>query len=154
MRKAACLVVMLAMHLPAVAFQAKGMGFIFIEPAGLSLKMWFQRGAGFQAAAGWSSRRGNPFQVQADYQFFQRGLYQSLSSEFRFYAGAGARLDFHSDIRVSVRIPLGLDFQSWDVPLNLFLELTPLVNLNPTVGIDLRAALGVRYLFDGFRPGR
>ncbi len=107
-----------------------------------------------QAAAGWSSHRGRPFQVQADWQFFQRGLDLSALSELRLYAGAGARLAFASDIRAAVRLPLGLDFLSRSVPLNFFLEFVPLVILNPKVSTDLRAALGVRYLFDGSSPRR
>jgi hypothetical protein len=147
MRKAALIVLLPGLVLQADAFQAKGMGFSFIEPTGLSAKIWLKRGRAVQAAAGWSPHKGNPFQVQADYQFVQFSLFRNPSSDFLLFAGAGVRLRFQSDIHAALRFPVGFDFQSKAVPLNLFLEFTPLIALNPDVGIDLKAALGFRYLF-------
>ena len=149
MRKAVCLVILtIIFALPAGAFQAKGMGFSFIEPTGLSAKVWLARGRALQASAGWSSHKGNPFQIQADYQFVQIGLSRSTLSEFLLYAGAGARLRFQSDIRAALSFPLGMDFQSKAVPINFFLEITPQVTLNPDSAATIQAALGFRYLFN------
>jgi hypothetical protein len=44
-----------------------------------------------------------------------------------------------------VRIPLGLSWVAAKAPLDVFLELAPVLDLAPGTDLDLDAAIGVRF---------
>jgi hypothetical protein len=123
-----------------------GIGVIFIEPTGLSAKFWMQKTA-IHAACGWSSQKGIPFLLQADYLFPQINLFQDELSRIFFSFGLGGRMTLKNDIHFGLRLPFALDFLSRKVSLNLFLELVPILNLESNPNFDLKGALGIRYLF-------
>jgi len=100
-------------------------------------------------------------EIYADYLW----LYPKLTSskkyplnEFTPYWGLGAdlqtinRSSFIADNRhpwtgVFLRTPLGVEFMPRKVPLGIFLELVPNINLIPGLWISLGGGLGARYYF-------
>lgn len=52
-----------------------------------------------------------------------------------------------SPIGIGAHVPIGLDFQLRAVPLSIYLELTPGIDVFPYLGIRLGGALGARFFF-------
>jgi hypothetical protein len=50
-------------------------------------------------------------------------------------------------MRLGVRIPFGIAYQFSEVPVDVFLEIVPVLDLNPSTSGSINAALGVRYYF-------
>ena len=54
---------------------------------------------------------------------------------------------FSSPIGIGVHVPVGLDFQLRALPLSIYLELTPGIDVFPYIGLRLGGALGARFFF-------
>ena len=64
-----------------------------------------------------------------------------------FYYGIGGRLKATSDSRLGLRVPIGLNYIIKDNPLDLFVELVPMLDLVPATSFTINAAIGIRYFF-------
>jgi len=65
-----------------------------------------------------------------------------------FYYGIGARIKTLDDVTLGVRVPLGLSYIFSDVPVDLFVELAPLLDLIPKTNFRINAAVGGRFYFE------
>ena len=64
------------------------------------------------------------------------------------YYGIGGRIKFRKDeTRIGVRIPVGVAYDIPSTSINLFLEIVPLLNLNPSTSFTLNGAIGGRFHF-------
>jgi len=48
---------------------------------------------------------------------------------------------------LAVRIPVGIDYLFSDAPVDIFLEVVPMLDLIPKTKFQFNAALGARYFF-------
>jgi len=67
-----------------------------------------------------------------------------------FYFGVGGRIKIEEgkkEDKIGVRIPVGLDYLFADTPLDIFVEVVPVLDLVPDTDLDFNAAVGIRYLF-------
>ena len=60
--------------------------------------------------------------------------------------GIGGRLKT-KDGRLGLRVPFGLSYNFKENPFDLFIEITPTLDLVPATDFEIGAALAVRYLF-------
>lgn len=149
--------------LGATAAQAQrsgtGAGVIVGEPTGLSLKHWVAADRAFDAAAAWSLEGNDSLQLHADYLFHNfSALKEDIPEQSTaVYYGLGARVCFHedngrghddNDTTLGVRIPVGLDFFPAKSPIDIFLEIVPVLEVAPSTEFDLDAALGARFFFN------
>ncbi len=143
-----CLVV--ALGVAQDASGGLGLGVVAGEPSGLSAKMWLSDAAALDAAAGWSLGENGWMYLHADYLHHRYDLRPpELERGLPYYIGIGFRLllrDEH-DSRLGVRVPLGLDYVFEEAPVDVFLELAPVVNLIPETELGLSGGIGVRYWF-------
>ena len=51
------------------------------------------------------------------------------------------------DSRIGIRIPVGLAYLVESEPLDVFVEIVPLLDLAPDTEFDLNASVGARYFF-------
>ena len=73
------------------------------------------------------------------------------------YIGLGARVKLANDyrdqnypLRAGLRIPFGLEYVFASVPIGLFFELVPVIDLTPDArGFGGNSAIGFRYYFSG-----
>jgi len=69
------------------------------------------------------------------------------------YYGAGARIKFaqdavgDADTIVSIRIPVGIAYEFERTPVELFMEVVPMLDLIPSTGFQMAGAIGFRYYF-------
>ena len=125
-----------------------GVGLIVGEPTGISGKYWTGSTTAFDAALAWSFVDENAFQIHADYLFHNIRLISVSEGKLPFYYGIGARLKTANDIKLGVRVPLGLAYLFQNVPIDIFVEVVPILDVIPKTDFQINAALGARYSFN------
>jgi hypothetical protein len=128
-------------------YQGIGLGIILGEPTGITAKHWLDRTTAIDAAVAWSFVDGGAFHIHADYLLHNFNLISVESGKLPFYYGIGGRIKTLSDVNLGVRVPLGLSYIFTDVPVDIFLEIVPLLDLIPKTNFRLNAAIGSRYYF-------
>lgn len=135
------------------AGQWLGLGVMVGEPSGLSAKSWLSKSTAVDAGLAWSFSGDKDLQVHGDYLIHNTTLLQELGlpGKTLFYYGLGGRLrlregdgDDGKD-KLGLRIPLGASWNPAAVPVDVFLEVVPVVDLVPDSEAAINAALGVRY---------
>jgi hypothetical protein len=130
-----------------------GLGLIVGEPTGVSFKLWSKQTVAFDAAAAWSLVGGEYFQVHGDFLLHNFNLFRVETGRMSLFYGAGARLKFAEDALggsetiFSLRVPVGLAYEFEKTPIELFLEIVPMLDLVPATELQLAGAVGFRYYF-------
>lgn len=127
-----------------------GLGVIAGEPTGPCFKLWTSQRTAIDGAVAWSFAKNARIHLHADYLFHVYDLIDVETGRLPFYYGIGGRIRFADgdrDDNIGVRIPVGLAYQVENVPLDVFFEIVPILDLAPDTDLDFNAALGVRYFF-------
>jgi len=126
-----------------------GIGIILGEPTGLSFKIWTGRTTAFDAAAAWSFRKENKLNLHLDYLIHNYKIFKikSKSGRLPLYYGIGGRIKFEEEIRVGIRIPVGICYLFKTAPLDVFFEIVPILDVVPETDFDINASIGIRYFF-------
>ena len=124
-----------------------GLGLIVGEPTGISFKYWTGSTTAFDAALAWSFIDEGAFHIHGDYIFHNMRLISVPEGTLPFYYGIGARLKTSHDSRFGVRVPLGLAYLFQNAPVDIFLEIVPILDLTPKTDFSINAAIGARYFF-------
>jgi hypothetical protein len=125
-----------------------GLGIILGEPTGLSAKLMTDRINALDFAAAWSFKDQGHLLLQADYIWHNFDLIQVPSGRLPLYYGIGARVIFSNDPLVGVRIPVGLDYQFETAPIDIFVEIVPILDLIPATKFNIGGGIGVRFWFN------
>jgi len=131
----------------AVQPRGLGLGVIIGEPTGISFKKWTNKSQAFDGAVAWSFGHEDAFHLHLDYLFHNRRLIIIDRNVIPFYYGIGGRIKFSDSNSFGIRFPLGLTLFIVEAPIDLFLEVVPIMNLAPETDLDLNAAIGARYYF-------
>ncbi len=123
-----------------------GVGVILGEPTGLSAKMWTGDNTAIDAAAAWSLAGQASLHVHADILLHSFAI-DVDEGELPLYFGIGGRVLISNDPGVGVRVPFGMAYHFEDVPIELFLEVAPILDLLPATEFNMNSGLGVRYYF-------
>jgi hypothetical protein len=140
-----------------------GLGVVFGEPTGLTLKSWTGPTTAFDIGLTYSFSRF--VEVLADYLWHFPRLMDRLVvggvPEVIPYVGVGGAAFFdtsgdtgpirrgerRSNAGFGIRVPVGAEFLPHQVPLGLFAELAPGMTLAPGVRVFLEGGLGLRLYF-------
>lgn len=125
-----------------------GLGVILGEPTGLSAKLWTSRTTALDGALAWSFGREDAFHIHGDFLFHDYHLIKVSEGKLPVYYGIGGRLKLELESLLGVRFPLGLNYQFAKAPLDLFIEIVPILELVPATDFNLNAAIGMRFFFD------
>lgn len=133
-----------------------GLGVILGEPTGLSAKLWTSSDNAFDFAAAWSFRNyhyndnhnDGSLLLQADYVWHFFNLMPVSSGKFPLYIGIGGRVVLADDPSFGIRVPIGIDYLFDDAPIDVFLELVPILDLSPATDFGVGGGLGIRYWFN------
>lgn len=163
------LILVAGLSLPAMAQGPKGksfgVGFSVGDPTAVSFRFWTSRDNSWDLAVG-ASYLGNPH-VHGDYLWHFNDAFNSRIVSL--YAGVGAALGFgdnrdgwvlvrykkgkdywyyHDDgdgMVVAAKGTFGLNIIPRNTPLDIFLELNPIIGISPGFGFDIMPALGIRF---------
>lgn len=128
----------------------RGVGVIVGEPTGLSFKKWIDNVRALDAGIAWSLSKNESLHLHVDYLFhrFDRISNIEVKGKLPLYFGIGVRVQLNdADDVVGVRAPLGISYLLPDAPIDLFVELVPILDIVPGTEFNLNAALGARYYF-------
>ena len=125
-----------------------GLGLIVGEPTGISFKYWTGSTTAFDAALAWSFVDEGAFHIHGDYIFHNMRLISIPEGLLPFYYGIGARIKTADETKLGVRVPLGLAYLFQNAPVDIFLEVVPILDLIPETDFGINAALGARYFFE------
>ena len=125
-----------------------GVGIIVGEPTGVSFKYWTSSTTAFDAALAWSFIDGGAFHIHADYIFHNFNLIRISEGKLPFYYGIGGRIKTSDKAQIGVRVPLGLTYIFNTAPVDIFLEVVPILDLAPKTDFRINAAIGARYFFN------
>ncbi len=122
-----------------------GMGVILGNPTALSVKWWTGKVTAIDASLGYHFGNMNHLHVNTDL-LAHLWSFDKEGDLIRIYFGAGAGMGFISDLSISVRAPFGAGLYLHDIPLELFAEIVPLLQL---IGPG-----DTRFLMDGYIGAR
>ncbi|MBI4720978.1 MAG: hypothetical protein HY770_07130 [Chitinivibrionia bacterium] len=142
------LLVSLVAGTAAAQDQGFGLGIILGEPTGVSIKNWMTQRTAFDLGIAWSfGGREDALHVHGDYLVHNFSLIPVEKGKLPVYFGIGGRIKFADDPNVAVRIAVGLDYLFADAPVDIFLEIVPMLELTPDTDFELNGGIGVRYFF-------
>lgn len=127
-----------------------GVGVMFGEPTGLSFKGWISERSAIDGGLGWSFAHEGSVHIHVDYLYHFYNVFDT--PRLPLYIGVGGRIKLqntknNSDMRLGVRIPFGISYQFAEAPLDIFFEIAPVLDLNPSTSGSVNGALGVRFYF-------
>ncbi|MFH1956944.1 MAG: DUF3996 domain-containing protein [bacterium] len=134
-----------------------GLGIILGEPTGLSAKLWKTDTTAIDGAVAWSLSGRDALLLHVDYLFHNFNLFNVEKGKLPFYYGFGGRIKVeedttnkngvtnNGDTRVGIRVPVGISYIFADAPVDIFLEIVPVLDLAPDTDFDLDVGIGVRY---------
>ncbi|MBI3192543.1 MAG: hypothetical protein HYZ36_07755 [Pedosphaera parvula] len=128
-----------------------GAGVLAGEPSGLSFKLWLTPESALDAGFAWSFKDDGSFHVHADYLWHNFDLLPVSEGKLPVYVGIGGRVKFeergNQDTRAGVRLPVGIAYEFPNVPVEVFLEVAPILDLTPATKFSINGGIGVRYYF-------
>ena len=124
-----------------------GLGLIFGEPSGVSMKVWTGNTTAFDAAAAWSFVGGGFFQIHGDLLFHNFDLFEVDTGKMALYYGFGGRVKMADQTQVSLRVPVGISYEFERTSIELFLEVVPMLDLAPSTQAGIAGGVGFRYYF-------
>tara|TARA_R110000868_G_scaffold259361_5_gene517348 strand:+ start:119014 stop:119484 length:471 start_codon:yes stop_codon:yes gene_type:complete len=126
---------------------SNGLGLMIGDPTGISFKSWTSSKNAFDLGAAWSLENNGGVSIHGDYLW--HSWLNVEKGNLAFYYGIGARARFieNNDTSLGARIPLGITYLFADAPLDLFIEVAPVVDLIPDTDANGDGAIGLRYYF-------
>lgn len=126
-----------------------GLGLVVGEPTGISAKYWLSSQNALDFGLGYSfSSNANRFHLNVDYVWHNENVIRSKERLPLFY-GIGGRIKTREkdNASVSVRGILGLLWYPRYVPIDLFVEVVPVLRIVPDTNLEFDAGVGIRYFF-------
>lgn len=124
----------------------KAIGLMIGDPTGISFKSWMGSKNAFDLGVAWSIDETDAISIHGDYLW--HSWLDVEKGNLALYYGIGARVLFtDNDSIIGARIPLGINYLLADAPIDLFIEIAPIVNILPDTDADGDGAIGVRFYF-------
>jgi len=138
---------------PASAQQdGLGVGAMLNTPTGISLKTWINDDFAMDGAISFSiSDDASSFYIHSNILYYGWGINDNFNlekGELRAYYGAGFRLEYLElidDTILSIRGPVGVNYEIEDTKAETFFELVPTIDFNPDFRFLFGGAIGFRY---------
>jgi hypothetical protein len=129
-----------------------GAGITLGEPVGADVKYWLNDTMALDGAAGFSTHRHSSLYLHADVLWHKFDLFDisPAPGKLPLYFGVGALVRFrdHGEKDVlGVRVPIGVSYMFDNVPIDVFVELGPALDVHPTFKGELTGGIGARFWF-------
>ena len=125
-----------------------GLGIVLGQPSGITVKWRMDKVQAVDACAAWSfDANGGSIHLHADYLWHFYDVFSVPEGKLPLYAGVGAIFNASSSPSLGGRVPLGMAYEFEKIPLEIFLEVAPVLTLIPGTGFNGNGGLGARYYF-------
>ena len=154
------LVVILILSSVAVKATADfGVGIVLGDPSAISGKYWLDNKKAIDMGLGWDS--GSNLLFFGDYLLHFPEWLSNVRHNTKLlpYVGIGGLIKIYSDdnerirdnddnsMRLTFRIPVGIEWLPREFPIGLFAELVPGLRIYPNTSTDFGAGVGARFYF-------
>ncbi len=119
-----------------------GIGTMLGQPMGVTAKYWTSSSVAVDAAMGYHFNHN--FDMHADMLWHTFSSFDISNGRLPFYVGLGARTLLGDDNQLGARLPFGASYLPSSDPIELFVELAPVVELVPDIGLDIDGIVGIR----------
>ncbi|MBI4549134.1 MAG: hypothetical protein HY707_14215 [Ignavibacteriae bacterium] len=125
-----------------------GIGVIVGEPTGISMKGWLSSTSALDVGLAWSFAKETSFHIHGDYLLHSFNVFKT-QERIPLYYGIGGRIKTgrREDDRVGLRMVVGIGYIFRDAPVDLFVEVAPILDLAPSTDFRMNAGLGARFFF-------
>jgi hypothetical protein len=140
---------LVSLHLPAEP-GGFGLGIYLGEPTGITAKLWLSAESALDLCAAWSfiDLHHITFHLFGDYLFHIHDLFTVPSGTPSFYCGIGGRIIILTgEVVIGIRIPVGIAYFLEKPPLEICMEIAPLMEVFPATMFTVSAGIGVRWFF-------
>jgi len=149
MKRVLCAVIALLVASSAATGQDRGFGIgvILGEPTGVSGKGWLSSRSAFDAGLAWSFRGNGYIHAHMDYLWH---FADAVNTEQQIlpYLGVGGRVVGRNGSSIAgVRMVGGFAWLPEGTPLDVFLEIAPVLDLAPATEMSVNGGLGMRFFF-------
>lgn len=128
-----------------------GVGVTFGEPIGADVKYWLSGTTAADGAIGWSTHDDSTLYIQGDLLWHKFNLLDFMpSGKLPFYFGIGGLLRFrdHGESNnVGIRVPLGVSYIFENLPVDIFVEVGPALDVTPGFRGEITGGIGMRFWF-------
>lgn len=126
-----------------------GAGIMLGEPSGLNLKYWVSEKAAIDGVVGWSFADDTNFHMHADYLYHLFELIPVETGRLPLYFGGGIRYKLRDkkDDLFGFRGVVGVSYMFEDLPIDIFGEAGPLIDVVPDVKAHFSVGIGARFWF-------
>ncbi len=126
-----------------------GIGVIVGDPTGLSAKVWTTQQNALQFALAWRTQDpflGTRVSFSGDYLWHSFNAIRS-SERFPVFYGAGLELASGGGgtSALGLRGVVGIAWLSRSAPIDVFIQVVPVLVLNPSTDIEIGAGIGIRF---------
>ncbi|MGM0640843.1 MAG: hypothetical protein ACQESN_05425 [Thermotogota bacterium] len=121
-----------------------GLGLTGGEPSGIYGRYNLENYKFIDVTAAWSFS-SDSISLATDYN-----LIRNLDGDIYYRYGLGAKIGLANTISVTARAPLGIEYDLTnltEIPINLFLEIAPGLDILPSINFDLSGGAGFVYFF-------
>jgi len=144
------LVFIASLSLSSVSFsQQAGVGIIVGEPVGISWKTMLTEDNALSGAFAWSFADEKELHIHADWLFHNWSVLQDAfevkSGKLPLYYGIGGRIKLEDDTRVGIRFVIGMSYIFENAPVDIFMELAPIMDIAPSTELNGNIGLGARF---------
>lgn len=143
------LLVLISANVLAAEDDNLGFGVIIGEPTGITAKYVLNDKSAIDAGAGWKTSGDDRIHVYTDYLIYINDLFDVGAGSLPLYFGAGIRFISieDDDDELGIRLPLGLEYIFPKLPIRIFGEIVPVLDLTPDTEFDVDGGVGIRYFF-------
>lgn len=143
------LVIVMFSNLSLAQSKGFGLGVIIGEPTAISAKYWTSNNTAFDFGVGYSFEKNSYLNLHADYLFHTKDIFNTAEN-IALYYGPGAKLRFVEDAsaRLGFRFDVGLVWVPRNTPIDVFIEIAPLLDIIPETDFSFNGGIGVRYFFN------
>lgn len=124
-----------------------GVGAILGEPIGGSFKMWLSDNTAVDAAVAHANWSDSGLSIHSDYLWHNFDWLSAGSGKLPVYFGVGGRVKFADDTQFGIRGPVGVSYMLDNVPVDVFGEVAPILDVTPGIRVEWSFAVGARYWF-------
>jgi hypothetical protein len=126
-----------------------GVGVIFGEPTGVALKYFLNDTIAVDGGVGWAFHHHTDWHLHGDILWHNFDLIPVPEGKLPLYFGVGARfkVEDRDDDRFGIRVPVGVSYIFERLPMDVFAEIAPVLDLAPSTRGGLTAGVGIRWWF-------
>ncbi|HKS35718.1 MAG TPA: hypothetical protein VJW76_00910 [Verrucomicrobiae bacterium] len=126
-----------------------GVGLMLGEPIGASLKYRLDDHFAIDGGVGVSLRGEDNLHLHSDVLYHFTDVISVSRGSLPIYFGGGVRYKFRDnrDDLFGFRIPAGIAYLFEDIPVDVFFEVAPVLDVHPSTDWEFTAGIGARYWF-------